>query len=63
MLWVFKVLPLCFLCILWQILTFYDIIKIDDLVRSQFFTQRHKGTKKGLLKIFMFFFVSSVISV
>ena len=33
--------------------------KIDELVISQFFTQRHKGTKKGLLKIFMFFFVSS----
>jgi len=38
-------------------------VKIDDLIRSQFFTQRHKGTKKGLLKIFMFFFVSSVIFV
>ena len=24
-------------------------VKIDELVRSQFFTQRHKGTKKGLL--------------
>jgi len=42
---------------------FYGAVNVDDLVTIQFFTQRHKGTKKGLLKIFMFFFVSSVIFV
>jgi hypothetical protein len=42
---------------------FYDFIKHDDFARSTFSTRRHKGTKKGILKIFKFFFVISVIFV
>lgn len=42
-------------------LTIY-YFKIDRLAGRQFFTRRHKGTKK-LLKTFMFYFVSSELFV
>jgi hypothetical protein len=36
---------------------------VDDPERSRYFTQRHEGTKKGMLKTFRSFPVFSVIFV
>src|SRR4030065_1404389 len=40
MLWLFKVSPLCFLCILWQILTYYEFINfsLPNFLSSCFFS-------------------------
>ena len=48
MLWVFKLLPLCILCILWQILSYYEFINVDTYVISRSHTKITEDTKKNM---------------